>query len=259
MDLHCSTYLHTKMKKIINKQDSLKFRELFLKSIESFKGTEKLYLSLSGGIDSAIIFFSLIEKKIDFKCFTFRTENYISNDFKSSKRLCELFNIEFIPIILKTDIDSLYKGAEDVVRITSKRKKTIIECCYPYLTVCKVIPQQSTILTGLSADDLYCNQRKLSVMLSESGEESILKYRKSYTDDENFSNFNIIKVGKTKNIVQVFKMKWKLKNVSSITYCCLVISECSITSVRHFILNTMLADALFCRQILNYENNLEAS
>lgn len=197
------------MKTAIHNEDLREFRQLFISEIQKqIIGLDNIYISLSGGIDSSIIMFALLELKAKFKCITFRTEGYVSPDFRSAKKMCEVLGIEFVPLVLKTDLDSLYEGAKSVASVTGKKKKTIIECCYPYLHLSKKIPN-TTLLTGLGADDLYCNQRKVQVELHKFGEDYVKKYRKVYTDDSDFSNFNIIKICKLTNVncIDVYNSK----------------------------------------------------
>ena len=62
----------------ITEQHAKEFRSLFINHIKSQTVSGKIGLAMSGGIDSMSIFFSLIDLKIDFECYTFYQKGYES-------------------------------------------------------------------------------------------------------------------------------------------------------------------------------------
>lgn len=192
------------MKKIITNSDLKQFKQLFIENISNIvNGKDNIYCSLSGGIDSCLIFFSLMELGVDFKAVTFRTDEYLSKDFTTSKKISSQFEKDFIEVVLPSDPNSLIEVTKDVINVTGKRKKTIVECCYPYVFVSKRLPKNSLLLTGLGADDMYCNQRKVAVELHKHGEEHILKYRQNYSSHPDFTGYNIMKIGRHYNNIEI--------------------------------------------------------
>lgn len=152
---------------------------------------------LSGGVDSQSIFFSLLSQGIPFETITFYATKYNNHDLAIVNIICNRFGVKNTQIQIPSDDEIIKMDIRHIKTITVNNKKTVIECVRPFIYVCdyldKLKPEKPIILTGLGADDLYCSQKKLQILLSRKGEKALLPFRKCYTDDPAFSNYNIIK------------------------------------------------------------------
>jgi len=178
---------------MLTNEDFDGFKELIVSKIAAIK--EPFEISLSGGVDSNIILFATLELGLKPRCITFYMDGYESDDLKTTRRITEHFGLDHLEIAIPCDKDSIVNDVKRVLPYCEVMKKTIIQCMIPWLYIYPRM-ETDTILTGLSADDLYCNQKKLVILLHRSGEEAVEPYRRSYSGDLNFSNGNIIRFGK---------------------------------------------------------------
>lgn len=181
---------------MLEKNDFDGFRNLLVKKIEQINGPYEI--SLSGGVDSTIILFASILSGYKPRCITFYMDGYESGDLLSTRKLTKYYGLKHVELAIPSSKDKIVEDIKSVIPHCEVFKKTIIQCMIPWLYIYPSM-ESKTILTGLSADDLYCNQRKVAVQLAQQGEDSILEYRKSYSNDLNFSNANIIRFGENYN------------------------------------------------------------
>jgi len=78
---------------------------------------------MSGGIDSASIFFSLLELDVSFECYTFYQDGYESEDLISSIKYCDVFKVPINIIKLPSDIDSIYKDIVEIIPFCGEKIK----------------------------------------------------------------------------------------------------------------------------------------
>lgn len=182
------------MRDQLNQDDAKAFRELFINRVDTLtKGHERVALAYSSGIDSSIILFSLRELGKSFTAYTFHVEGRTSGDLLGAKKACSLLGVNHTVVSVPSSVDSIYSDIRRVIPHSEVIKKTVIECLRPWLYLYPAISER-LILNGLGADDLYCSQRKLQVLLHSKGEEAVLPYRKNYSGDLNFSNANIMRM-----------------------------------------------------------------
>jgi hypothetical protein len=123
-------------------------------------------------------------------CITFYVEGIESNDLRSARNVCKTFGLALTEVMLPHDVERTVADIRKVLPHCHLIKKTIIQCMQPWLYIYPAM-RSDLILDGLGGDDLYCNQRKVQVALHQKGEAAILKWRKVYSDDLDFSSGNI--------------------------------------------------------------------
>jgi asparagine synthetase B (glutamine-hydrolysing) len=190
------------MKTIIEEQDYINFRKLFIERTHKCIKDDSIGLAMSGGIDSASIFFSLIELDVPFECYTFYQDGYESEDLLSSIDYCKEFNIPINIIKLPSDIDTIYSDVDKIIPFCGKKlKKTKIETLRPLKYVfenCK----HKILLNGLSGDDYQPYKRKVNVAYSQGGDEFVIKsgFRRSISSQEDTMRLLSKQMAKNYNI-----------------------------------------------------------
>jgi asparagine synthetase B (glutamine-hydrolysing) len=136
-------------------------KEIIKKYIESLEQDEYA-LFLSGGMDSILLLICLLEMKKKVHAYSFTRSDIISNDFLRAKELAAHYNIPFDGIFLNMnsrDGDDLISDIRTLKYVYNAKKKTEIECSYPFY---KSVPfiDESYILSGHGADGHYCISKK---------------------------------------------------------------------------------------------------
>jgi asparagine synthetase B (glutamine-hydrolysing) len=93
---------------------------------------ERVGIFLSGGIDSSVVLFALLEAGKKVTGYTFMLDGRLSTDFKFARHTAKTFGVDFVPIFLPTSLDILKR---DLVRLANlgARLKTEFECFWPML------------------------------------------------------------------------------------------------------------------------------
>lgn len=133
----------------------MQIKDILKKNIEE-KGVDDIALFLSGGMDSILLFVSLIELKKNFTVYSFTREGHESSDFKRAKTLAYHFNIPFIRIELKMDDREYLLSQLRILKYSyGCKKKTEFECCFPFLEAAPLVTQPY-VLTGHGSDQNFC-------------------------------------------------------------------------------------------------------
>lgn len=158
--------------------------------LDNIKDVNSVSLMFSGGLDSLSILLSCINLGIKPHLYTFRLSNHVSDDYIYSKRISELYDLEFTEIILNTEDIDLISDVSRIVDMFKVRKKTQIQCIHPFLYV---IPQikEKYVLTGLCADDLYGTARSIAKYSKNTEKFNDLRIKR-HLDDQS-SSYRYIK------------------------------------------------------------------
>lgn len=113
---------------------------------------------LSSGVDSQSVLFSLLSMNITPIVYSFTLDTHESTDFKKAKQIANLYDLEFVPILLPTDIDIL-KSDIKILKSLGAIKKTDFECGWPMLHAYRQIKEE-VIASGLGADGHFCISKK---------------------------------------------------------------------------------------------------
>ena len=125
-----------------------------------------LPIATSGGIDSSSLTLAAKDAGKEPIILSFTLADRESSDFVAGRKLAEHFGFQFVPVILPVDDVSICDDVIRIIRRFGARRKTAIECLWPYLYVMKTLKSlnHSVLLTGNSADGHFGLSRKAMVL-----------------------------------------------------------------------------------------------
>jgi len=136
-------------------------RNLINKYLKENIPNDDVALLFSGGSDSLSILLSCLDLNIKPHLYTFRLSNHESQDSIYSKKISEIFSLKHTEVILNVDDINLLSDVEYIISHFKVKKKTHVQCIHPFIYLIPKI-NQSVILTGLCADDLYGTPRSMA-------------------------------------------------------------------------------------------------
>lgn len=141
-------------------------RDIFLEEVDKLCGKETdVAVTLSSGIDSNATMFALLELKKNVTAYSFHIEGVNSTDFVGAKANAKIFGVKFVECIIpkKIDVQLIY----DFMKLSNRKKKTEVECFYPYYFLLPKI-EQKVLLLGLASDLYFCLSKKGKIHYAKS-------------------------------------------------------------------------------------------
>jgi asparagine synthetase B (glutamine-hydrolysing) len=126
-------------------------------------------LLFSGGTDSLTCLFSLLDMGISPTLYTFHLEGNIHLDVIVSKKVAEYYGLRHVIITIPDDINRLQDDVKFIVKELPVDRKTNIQCVFPFLYVLPNITE-STVVSGLCADDLFGTAKSVAIKASKDKE-----------------------------------------------------------------------------------------
>jgi|GEM_PF-5464231 len=133
------------------------FRELLRKSVAECVGDSdpgEVALSLSGGTDSSLLLFCLLDLGHRPTLYTYFLEDVFSEDWELSKRLAKHFGLNIIGCPIPSDVDRLQTDVISLIQDFRVHGKVCIQCCHGHLYVARKVTE-GKILNGSGIDGLY--------------------------------------------------------------------------------------------------------
>lgn len=129
---------------------------------EKIMDKESVAILCSGGMDSLSLVLSSMELGIKPVLYTFYLKSYESPDLYSSRNIASLFQLPLVEVAIDDrDVTKLQKDVVYMMKTFKVKKKTAIQCIYPFLYVAPLI-KEKVVLSGLCADDLYGTPRSMA-------------------------------------------------------------------------------------------------
>lgn len=124
-----------------------------------------LPIATSQGMDSSSLVLAALDAGKQPLIFSFTLDDRESSDFKGAKRLAKHFGLEFIPILLPTNVDTICDDVVLLIRTHGARIKTAVECLWPYLYVLRSLQSRNlkVLATGNAADGHFALSKKAVV------------------------------------------------------------------------------------------------
>jgi asparagine synthetase B (glutamine-hydrolysing) len=158
-------------------------------------------ISTSGGIDSSSIVASALDLGLVPKIVSFTLENRLSTDFKAARKLAMYFGLPFIPVFLPTDHDVILDDVRWIVK-AGARKKTAIECLYPFLYVLRQLRAEGigNLVTGSAADGHFALSKKAMIHFKEP-KSLFQEFRTNYFKNPDAAQVaTLTRIGKTYDV-----------------------------------------------------------
>lgn len=178
---------------------SVQFRALALDAMRPYDGIDYALL-LSGGVDSATMLAAALVRGHKPHCYTFRLSGYESSDFKVSRSMCETFGLQFTPVIVPQDVDTLIADIKRVMKVIQTAQKTHVQCCHPMLYAADTVLPKRKAIWASTLDFLFGSSRKAQVALHTSGHRAFTEARIKALNDLNLSDRSIERVFSAKNV-----------------------------------------------------------
>ena len=165
----------TSSKENLNNPKNL-LNEIITKILEKEVPDNEVAVLMSGGTDSLSIAVAAdaLGKKLN--CYTFRIDGTDSPDSIASQKACEHFNWNLK--IIDVPVDNIEEDFLTLMRKYECRKKTHVECTFPFLYVYPHI-KEKYILTGWAADGYYGVSKRANIHFKHT-KELIDQFRRGY-------------------------------------------------------------------------------
>ena len=157
--------------------------------IEKEAPDETVAVLMSGGTDSLSIAVAADALGKNLNCYTFRIEGEDSPDSIASQKACEYFNWNLN--IIDVPVDNIEKDFFTLIEKYECKKKTHVECTFPFLYVYPQI-KEKYILTGWAADGYYGVSKRANLHFKHT-KELIDEFRQGYFGrlDETTQKFTV--------------------------------------------------------------------
>ncbi|WP_084373365.1 asparagine synthase-related protein [Reichenbachiella faecimaris] len=167
-------------------------RDRFLSQLKlDCQDENEIGLYLSGGIDSCAVLLGLLALNKEVTAYTFSLPGKLSTDFRTAQKVAEKFNCKFVGVELwqNVNLSIVYK----LMKTFQCRKKTDIECLYPFLATMPHVKER-VVLTGYESDDHFLLNRQAMTHYKKTLELN-QAYRRSI-----FQNYSTLQFEKLKEI-----------------------------------------------------------
>ena len=164
-------------------------REAIVSRVKEFTEGEKVYVLLSGGIDSAAALFAAMEAGAEYKVINFRFKGRDSIDTSSVKRLQEKVGFDADYIELEPFCEADVREAVKICRqVFGRIREVKCETIYAMLQVKRHIPEGGAILCGYGGDDLFGYSRNDALLAARCGQDSekLLSHRRLPQEKDEF-------------------------------------------------------------------------
>lgn len=172
------------------------YRKLLTTSVKNaLKETHHIHkdsgvgLLFSGGVDSALVLFSLLSLGVKPNCYTFVVDGYSSKDVDTSIKMCKHFGVNLEIIRINSNVDQLVKDTLFIIDKFKTGRQITIQCMHPLIYT---IPQvkEKVLFNGLNADGLYGASRRCAVD-GKDNQEVFNQLRWEYMFGKDLSDFYI--------------------------------------------------------------------
>ncbi len=176
-------------------------KDIFIHNINCItEEHDSVAIALSSGIDSTAVMFALLELKKNVRAYTFHVEGVESQDLIHARRNANTFGVELVECVIPKQIDT--NNVFRLIRCYNLKKKTDIECVYPFLYVFPKV-KEVLMLTGGAADGHFCLSKKGMIHFRHTLEK-MNEFRDNLFSNPDYSQrFTLDKIGREEGLVSV--------------------------------------------------------
>jgi hypothetical protein len=139
-------------------------------------------VSLSGGTDSIAAALAARDAGKEVTAYTFCLEGNDGTDIRVATDVAKTFGFAHVVVPIGTNLGVLYNDTCALIRKFGLRKKTDIECMWPFLYLHTYV-EQPIIVSGFGGDVFYINQRNFEIMVrDDESPKKIDELRATVTD-----------------------------------------------------------------------------
>lgn len=155
---------------------------------------ERIAVSMSGGIDSSSVIIAALDEGKDVTVFSFTFEDFESTDFKAAKKIARKYDLPFVDVLLPSCPDKIYKTIKSIIGNCKIKKKTAVECVFPFVFLIDKISQFDfkCLLTGHAADGHFGVSKKAMMHFREPLSK-FDEFRQDYFSNPNSSQVRTLK------------------------------------------------------------------
>lgn len=155
---------------------------------------KQIAVSMSGGIDSSSVIVAALDEGKDVTVFSFTFEDFESTDFKAAKKIAAKYNLPFVEVLLPSCPDKIYETIRSIIRECRIKKKTAVECVFPFVFLINKIRQfgLKCLLTGHAADGHFGVSKKAMMHFREPLSK-FNEFRQEYFSNPNSSQVRTLK------------------------------------------------------------------
>lgn len=173
------------------------YRKLFVEALERRLAHHKMKppiaLCLSGGVDSTIVLFALLElgyEPKDILCVTFTLGEGDNPDSRCAEKICEHFKVPLLKTGCIQDDDVLLKDVYYLVDTLETYKPTSIQFVQPFIYISTGLNALgiNQALIGYRADAMYGSSKEATFIHYREGEEAFRQHRRDSSELESKTN-----------------------------------------------------------------------
>lgn len=131
---------------------------------------QNVALSLSGGIDSLSVMFSLLRLGRTVTAYSFRLDSVQSSDFSEARTWAARFDVKFVPVVLPVQVSQLKADIKVLIEQYGLRRKTDIECAWAFLYLIPAVTE-SVLVTGSASDGHFGISKKAMIHFRHSAKQ----------------------------------------------------------------------------------------
>jgi len=129
---------------------------------KTLNGINKVGLLFSGGTDSSLILFSLLDLGVEPHLYIYTVEGYTSNDYSKAIMVRDKFGLQLTNCVIPNDIDILIEDVRTLIRYGIKGQ-VAIQCMHGNLYIRKKFTEKLGY-NGSGVDGLYGTYRDMAIL-----------------------------------------------------------------------------------------------
>lgn len=157
-----------------------RWRELLEKTIYDHRHVPSMF---SGGMDSVTLLLAAMAVGGRPKTYTFHLGAHHSCDSSAAQKMAKDLGLDNVEVVIPQNEGQLIKDILELMRRVGTRKKASIQCAHAIMYLAKAIQADGFTQAIVGTGAICLDDRKVSVILAESGEEATRAYRKTKLTD----------------------------------------------------------------------------
>jgi len=165
----------------VERQEFVRLLRPLLADIIANACAGEIAVATSGGVDSSSIVLAAMDAGFRPAVVSFTLDNWGSADFLAARKLAAHFGLDFLPVFLPSDPETIAQDLQTLVRDWGARKKTSIECLWPFKYVLERLRANglNTLVAGSAADGHFALSKKAMIHCREP-KEAFQAFRRDY-------------------------------------------------------------------------------